>query len=312
MADTLSFLRHSVITDPGAYACWFDSLPDDLARIPETLAGFLVNYETDRHLIDDDLIARRGGEIDLRWVSSIMRRAIELDASPLAVARQPDRRVLCTCRDTAVLLCSILRHRAIPARVRFGFHHYLYRSNLPPHDHVIVEYFRDGRWRYLESRFSPSFEERCNLFGIPPDNFPPELFWPASEAWRRIRSGESSAGAYAGVGADAKQGLRRVRSQVLADMASLSGYEPLIWDSFGPALEAPPDVDIDNVRQLRELDMLASLDTDGQIAWMRDHGIRLLSPGDRIVSFSPVRGLYRTEAGPATEQTSATGLEMSR
>lgn len=53
--------------------------------------------------------------------------------------------------------------------------------------------------------------------------FPRKLFWPASEAMRRIRNGEFTAAHYAESSADPLIGVRRIRGLFYVDLASRQG-----------------------------------------------------------------------------------------
>jgi hypothetical protein len=46
-----------------------------------------------------------------------LERILELDPAPLTVPRDPSERQIALCRDFAVFLTSILRHKGIPARL---------------------------------------------------------------------------------------------------------------------------------------------------------------------------------------------------
>ncbi len=63
-----------------------------------------------------------------------------------------------TCRDYALLLCSMLRHRSIPARVRCGFAHLHRRRHLSrPLDPRIGWSPGEQRWRQARTRSSMRF-----------------------------------------------------------------------------------------------------------------------------------------------------------
>jgi len=68
----------------------------------------------------------------------------------------PDRRTPGTCRDFALMTCSALRERDVPARVRCGFATY-FPSN-PFEDHWVCEHWREDekRWVLTDAQLDPT------------------------------------------------------------------------------------------------------------------------------------------------------------
>lgn len=75
----------------------------------------------------------------------MLARIKELDDRPLKFPRQPDKRLVGICRDQATLLCALLRHQGVPARVRFGFSAY-FEPNFY-FDHVVSEFWQADEQR---------------------------------------------------------------------------------------------------------------------------------------------------------------------
>ena len=65
--------------------------------------------------------ADRLSENQIRPAGKLIDALLALDPAPLDVPREPDRRVVGTCRHFAVMSCALLRWRGIAARVRCGF-----------------------------------------------------------------------------------------------------------------------------------------------------------------------------------------------
>jgi hypothetical protein len=84
------------------------------------------------------LAAERYAEKDIRPVAELVGRLLALDPAPLAVPREPEKRVVGTCRHFAVLSCALLRRAGIAARVRCGFATYFQAGQAL--DHWITEY----------------------------------------------------------------------------------------------------------------------------------------------------------------------------
>jgi hypothetical protein len=87
---------------------------------------------------------------ELRRVADIIEAIISRDGRPMDQPREPENRVLGTCRTHALLACAVLRQHKCPARLRVGFADYFTPGFAE--DHWICEY-RDGHiWR----RWTPS------------------------------------------------------------------------------------------------------------------------------------------------------------
>lgn len=288
------YLRHTVITHPGSAACYMTGLPDDASELIELTSGLLVHFETDAALLDAALVEERKAEIDSRYVSAMLGQILEMDGAPLAVARIPGKRLLSTCRDSAVLLCAMLRSCGVPARVRYGFSHVFYEPRQVMHDHVVVEYWNGTNWRIADSRLSRAFRQRHNLTHLDPTNIPSGLFLSGGDAWKRVRKGELPARALSGLRGDDGYGLWRARNLLLYDLSSLSGFEPLLWDAWGIMLFQPPGVPPQEPEQLEFLDMMADLAVvtprECDVLAGMFNSTKDVCSSDEIVSFSPVSG----------------------
>lgn len=231
MSDhTARYREQSSVTAPHPYEAELDGLPRSIIDLIDRIDGLIIHFETDKAALDEQILTQRRHEVDSRFVSTILQRIFSLDVSPLDQTRPASRRLLGTCRDTAVLLCSFMRHQGIPARVRFGFAHMLHQRANPLHNHAVVEYWNGSEWRLAESRM-PYVRGSDTPFAA--DDLPRTLFLPASEAWRQVRSGEQCAQTFSGHKLEEHPSAWLVRSFVLYDLASLAGYEPLMWDQWG-------------------------------------------------------------------------------
>ncbi|MEW2738378.1 transglutaminase domain-containing protein [Providencia sp. PROV130] len=295
MFDPVSHYRqHTTITLPGRFVAALEPLPDDVDGLIGAVQNLLVHYQTDKAKLSPDIIAARGAEVDLRWAEAMLNRLMQLQDGNLLLPREPAKRLLCTCRDFAVLLCTFMRYKQIPSRVRYGFAHDQYKPERPIHDHVLVEYWDGQHWRYAESRLYALPEP---IQDIDQKDFPRDLFFSGGETWRLIRAGNLSERAFSGYHFDDDYGQWIVRNLFLFDMASLCGYEPLMWDAWGVLLEEKPGTRVMNVDQLALLDRQAQFDVcdRADCASLRT---ALLSCSELyylhdVHSFSPVKGTYR-------------------
>ena len=157
------------ITDPGDNAHLYAAIPDDIAGICRTVQGLLVHYVADGYRPP----AERVCEIDTRYTTTMLQRILELDDRPLTEARPLEQRLVGCCRDYSVLTVSILRHKGIPARVRYGTGAYFEPGFYG--DHVILEYWNGQRWVAVDSEMSPQHIKRhgitFDVFDVPDDQF---------------------------------------------------------------------------------------------------------------------------------------------
>ncbi|HBX71116.1 MAG TPA: hypothetical protein DEH25_17495, partial [Chloroflexi bacterium] len=117
----LDFYRqHSRITDPGEYATLYDNLPDGLHELIAIIQGQMIHrLAADKFGVT--LTSESRGEQRLRTMQQRLACITELDPNPLTIARKPKEKQVGLCRDFAVFLVSLLRHKGIPARMRVGF-----------------------------------------------------------------------------------------------------------------------------------------------------------------------------------------------
>ncbi len=132
----------------------------------------------------------------IRPAATLVAELLALDPSPLTVAREPDNRVVGTCRHFAVLSCALLRYRGIPARVRCGFATYFQPNQ--GLDHWITEYRDDNadRWVRIDS------EILGQTVLTHPEDLAPGEFLTGSEAWTAFRKGEIDAATFGVYGSE--------------------------------------------------------------------------------------------------------------
>jgi hypothetical protein len=154
------------------------------------------------------------------------------DSRPIDMARAPESRSIGTCRDYALMLCSFLRTRRIPARVRCGFAAY-FRDGWE--DHWVTEYrdARTGSWRLADAQVDPMLKRR-NRIGFDPADMPREAFMSAGEAWMKYRRAGADPDAF---GHGVTNGPWFMKVNVLRDHYVLNGRETSDWDRWR---DAPP------------------------------------------------------------------------
>jgi len=244
------FRTHSSYSDPGRLASCYDALPDDLESLCNALQALLlhmfwigeqtcgITYErlkaSGRQLCE---------EFSLSTAEERLAGILALDDRPLSEPRSVDRRSIGCCRDYALMLASVLRHRGIPARVRTGVALYFISSE--GHlieDHYITEHWNVAtkRWQRTDPQIDDvqrhAVDEGLNTMDLPDDVF--LTGWQLLEAVRAERVPES-------VGFPPRNaGLTYGRNKLFADFASLTGYELPVhawWGLGEPDSVAPGD-----------------------------------------------------------------------
>ncbi len=170
--------------------------------------------------------AERFSENQIRPVDDLVAALLALDPAPLDVPREPDRRVIGTCRHFAVMSCALLRYRGIAARVRCGFATYFQPGQ--GLDHWITEYWHDSgrRWVRIDSEILDQ-----SILSEPEDLRVGE-FLTGGEAWAAFRDGQIDAARF-GVYGTENWGPGEIRGNAIKDLAALNKVETLPWDEWG-------------------------------------------------------------------------------
>ena len=177
------------------------------------------------------LPADRFATNQIRSARDLFQAVLTLNQQQLNVPRQPEQRIVGTCRHFAVLACALLRHEGVAARVRCGFATYFQPGQ--GLDHWIVEHRdrTDSRW----TRIDPEI-----LGGDVLDraiDLAPGDFLSGSEAWQAYRRREIDATTF-GVYGTENWGPAEIRGNAVKDLAALDKVEMLPWDEWGRMTEA--------------------------------------------------------------------------
>jgi Transglutaminase-like superfamily len=170
--------------------------------------------------------ATRFSENQIRPVSNLIDALLTLDPAPLDVPREPDRRVIGTCRHFALVSCALLRYRGVAARVRCGFATYFQPEQ--GLDHWITEYWHEDedRWVRIDS-------EILGQSVLPePQDLRVGEFLTGGEAWTAFRNGQINAARF-GVYGTENWGPGEIRGNAIKDLAALNKVEMLPWDEWG-------------------------------------------------------------------------------
>ncbi len=225
------YRTQSKLSDPGQFAPLFDALPDDLDSLCQAVRNIYLHYKSGR------IEKSRKLEVDLRYIEAILERVQQHDPQPLTVPRDNRKKVVGCCRDAALLLCSMLRHKGIPARTRVGFATYIREGMglLPLKiDHVVTEYWDESsaRWILVDAEQDEALIAH-NQIQFDVHDIPRDKFLVGGRAWQIIQRGEANPEHFtAGLG-DQFKGAWAVKDRLLGDLCALNKAEMLLWDTWG-------------------------------------------------------------------------------
>lgn len=276
MFDLDRFVRQSPYSTPGRHADRLAVLPGDLASLCAASRNVIAHYRAEL----PELPEERRGEIDSRWLEVILALDQQRHLAGLDQPRPLPERVAGCCRDHSLLVVGALRQRGVPARNRIGFAHYFTRGWAG--DHVIVEFWQQGRWRRADPELGPNFP--FDVHDMPTGQNTP--FETAAEAWLGWRAGDRDLSTY-GLAADPTfTGPDFVRVYVIFEVAHRYGDEMLLWDGWGATEEV---LDLGVIDDLAQLLVRADAGDDSAEAdlWARYHDDDRLHPTDQVVTYSP-------------------------
>lgn len=276
--EVAEFYRvQSPVSTPGALADLYDGLPHDPAALARVVRH-LVIHRMEGALFDFAIAEDRlHDDAETRYVDDILRLIVERDDAPLTTPRPFERRFVGICRDFALLLCSFLRAKGVPSRIRSGFADYFTKDGFHI-DHVVTEYWDAERgWLLADAQVVAGHEVDFDPMDVPRDRF-----LVAGRAWQLIRSGEAEADSFGLVTPEVSLiGHWFVAGNIRLDLADLNKVEMLLWDIWGIGAGGDGDM-TDEIYDL--YDMAA------QVA-------------DDEVAFDAARSLFAENAGLRTPAT---------
>lgn len=257
------YARQSQITDPGGDEPLFRWLPQEVSALCAIVQGVML-HPFEAHRYEVRLRRTRLRELHLRSVSAMLTSLWKLGGHHgLSRPALPEQRLLGNCRDFAVMLCAMLRHQRVPARVRCGFACYFEQGFFI--DHVVCEYWKadEARWALADALLDLVLRKAYHItFDI--IDVPREQFMLAGQAWQQYRVGALDPEG-CGLSSTGPSGLAFIRAGLLRDLAALNKVELLTQDEW----------DIDSAQSaqgmaeadLALLDRLAALSLAGSDAF---------------------------------------------
>jgi hypothetical protein len=227
----LDFYRqYGFYTNPGDYEPMYANLPDSLAELCKLIKSQLIHPITDLPRYRDLIPQDRSYE-DLKYptVQTILAGLKNYNPDGLIIDRKPADRLVVSCRYHAILLASILKHRGIPVRVRYGFASYLY----PKYHiyHVICEVWSNNEKRWML---------------IDPDSQIIEIssqqFEFAGDVWTKNQQGKIDPNTY---GVPNWWGSHPILDVLCHDLASVLGNEHIYYNR--PPISADTTLNVKNM-----------------------------------------------------------------
>ena len=277
MPDPDAFSTHSAYSDPGPHASLLNALPDDVPALCATARNVIAHYRAEL----GDLPLERRGEIDSRWLQTILATDQTRHGTPLAEPRPLPERVAGCCRDHTLFVVGALRERQVPARSRVGFADYF--SPGYNHDHVIVEYHDGDRWVRTDSELVPGswpFDVTDMAAG------PAAPFRTAAEVWQGYRAGTLDPATFGVFPGSEFSGPGFIRSYVIVQIAHRYGDEMLLWDEWGATAGRGDEEWIDELADLLVRADASDRGADDELAERYAADDRL-KPGSTVTQHSP-------------------------
>jgi hypothetical protein len=212
------YKQQSTVSEPKQFASRFAELANDMAALHQAVNNIYVHVWK-MHSVP--LSAERKGDYSVRDVADILGRVARYEDAPYTQERPREKQFIGDCRHAALLLCSMLRHQDIPARIRHGFCQYISDDNKKFHHHVITEYWNGQRWQLEDS-------------DIMRHDIPYSEFRFGIEAWQAYRKGEIDAENF--YLTNDLRGWWTIPLIMQRDIASLACFEAGSSDSWGLSL----------------------------------------------------------------------------
>lgn len=197
------YRQFSTYTNPGCYLDYLrNDLPNDIREIGSLVRQQLIhrsslangNTGTNADLKYGDLTKipwYRQAEDDIfPTVSAMVAELFRRDPKGFALNRNPEDKLILTCRFVSILMASILKAKGIPARVRSGFASYFVVEGFPAgksDDHWINQYWSEeqSRWVTIDVDGMHHDYTKLNFYDLPEEKFD-----FSADAWIKVREGK--------------------------------------------------------------------------------------------------------------------------
>ncbi|KWU01413.1 hypothetical protein APQ14_06820 [Vibrio toranzoniae] len=201
-------------------------VPDDIAGICKFVQGNLIHsYWLEHYGVEVDP-SKKLTEMQTRYAKYLVSLAMLKSDEPSHVFKKPSHRVVSICRDFSLLVCSILRSKGVPARLRSGFATYLVQNHFE--DHWVCQYWDKGKgWVAADAQLD-DIHHQILKFEFDPCDVPSSKFIVAGQAWKLCRENLESADNF---GFRDFKGLPFIKGSLVRDLYALSKFEMHTWDT---------------------------------------------------------------------------------
>lgn len=262
-------------TTLGPFAEQVEALPDDVAALAHAVQMLLIHrFWAQAYKVE--VTPERDKEQGLHGAEAMLAQAMKLGPARIGEVRLPDKRVVGNCRHFSTMLCSLLRHKSVPARARCGFSTYFEPGKYV--DHWICEYWNaaDARWVQVDAQL-----DALQVSVLKPDfdplDVPRDRFLVAGDVWQQIRAGTIDPSR---CGIADMWGDWFVRGDLALDVAALQKVELLPWEPFGIA-KAPQSTIPDTPDLLALIDRVAALTASGDASSVHEL-LRMAESDERL------------------------------
>lgn len=227
--DVEKWIGHSRMSDPAHHAAAIADLPSAVDLLADIIGGLLIHADwLSAYGLDETQFATVS-RTTLPIADRLDQVAIR-DGQAFHIARPPRRRSVGTCRDFALMLCSFLRCKGVPSRLRCGFAAYLGGRW---EDHWVCEYWnRETRnWHLGDAQIDGVLADTYRI-AVDRTDVPRNSFMTASDAWTACRNGRFQSEHF---GHGAISGLWFVKLNVIRDHLVLNHREISAWDTWRAA-----------------------------------------------------------------------------
>ena len=283
MEQARDFYRgHSPLTAPGPWSSSLFQVEREIEAIAASSrnACFHEVYAVETGIAASN-IPPAESDAAQRFVARMLERIYARDSRSLCYPREKHLCFHGTCRDYAILACSIARSLGIPARLRCGFAFYFNPLRGFGDDHWVVEIWSEseGRWKLVDPEVDKTLPQHEPV-KIDPLDVPRSEFQVAGTAWRRMREGRSDAMKY-GVDSIGINGEWFMAANVIRDLASLNRREMLPFDYWGLAAEIASQQSVTE-SQRRCIDEVAAVISDESFDFFKLRAIYQQSPSLQV------------------------------
>jgi hypothetical protein len=285
-AESEFYTTQSVFSDPGEFARLYEALPDDPRELAVVVRRLMI-HRMEGELFDCPIAEDRlHDDAETRYVDEILKLIVRRVDEPLTVPRDYADRFVGVCRDFALLYCSFLRAKGVPARIRSGFADYFGDDGFHI-DHVVTEYWDVERgWLFADPEVTEG-----HTVDFDPMDVPRDRFLVAGQAWQTIRAGKADPKSFGLRTPDVELiGEWFVAGNIRLDLAAVNKVETLLWDIWG--IGAGGDGDMTD--EIYDLYDLAAQVADDEIVFGAARNLFTENAGLRtpatVLSLAPFNG----------------------